>query len=354
MFRPRSARPSRAVVLAVTALTLSLPLAACGSSGAKTTATTASSWSQVLAAADTEGSLQLYSSSSPDTNTKLAAAFQQQYPKIKLNVLRVTTPESEQRADAEFNGHAKGADVIINTDEKWHQAKSSQEGYFLDITGPDVTTAPQILQYNARTALVTANPHGYAWNTTLVGPTLDWNSVTDPKYDGKIGIYDFCPSDENVLEFDLWSQLYGGDTFLQKLAAMHPKFYSNAVATAQDLGSGAIAVALPMTRSSYGNVPQIQMAYMPQGVSTIASPFFASIAGWATHPNAAEVFVNWLLTQGGQTAYAGQNKIAVAGTDVPGAELTLSQVTVVHSAQVEQSAIDDMRTKLEKTFSHNC
>lgn len=353
MSRPLAAAPSRKVVLAVVALTVSLSAAACNS-GNKANASVASSWSAVLSAANTEGSLQLYSSSSPDTNNKLAAAFQKAYPQIKVNVLRVTTPESEQRADAEFNGHAKGADVIINTDEKWHQAKSSQSGYFLPITGPDVTAAPQILQDNAQTALVTANPHGYAWNTTLAGQTLGWNDITDPKFDGKIGIYDFCPSDENVLEFYLWSQLYGGDAFLQKLAAMHPKFYSNAVATAQDLGSGAIAVGLPLTRSAYGDVPQIQMAYMPQGVSTIASPFFASIAGWAAHPNAAEVFVNWLLTQDGQAAYAGQNKIAVAGTNVPGAELTLSQVTVVHSAKYEQSTIDDFRTKLEQMFSHTC
>ena len=349
--RSLSSVPSRLFTLTAGAVLLTLTVTACGSSSISK-AKTASSWDSILTAANQEGSVELYSSSSPDTNSVVIAAFEQAYPKIKVNVLRVTTPESEQRADAEFNGHTKGADVIINTDEKWHHDKSTTKGYFQPLVGPDVTKAAGILQDSNETALVTANPHGYAWNTTLAGATLAFSDITDPKFTGKIGIYDFCPSDENVLEFYLWSQNYGGDAFLQKLAALKPRFYTNAVATAQALGSGEIAVGLPMTRSSYGTVPQIQMQYMP--TNTIASPFFAGVTGWAAHPNAAQVFVNWILTDAGQAPYAKQNKIAVAGTNVPGAQLTLSQVTVVHSATYSQSTIDDFRTKLEKMFSHNC
>ena len=100
-----------------------LLLAGCGSDENGAEAGPASgSWSDIVAAAEKEGKVTVYSGQGTKQLQDLAAKFQQKYPKIKVEIVRGVETDFIPKLEAEARTGKGIADIAAITDRAWMSA----------------------------------------------------------------------------------------------------------------------------------------------------------------------------------------------------------------------------------------
>ena len=146
------------------------------------------------------------------------------------------------------------------------------------------------------------------YNTTLVKPEEinSWDSLLDSKWKGKIVILD--PRSPGSGESN-WAFLLRikGEQFLAKLAAQEMMVGRNLRQLAEQVARGKSAVSIGVSYYTY--LPFIKNGLPVKPISNIKEGYYAgsgsgnlAVLKTPAHPNAAKVFVNWLLSKEGQTA----------------------------------------------------
>src|SRR5690606_2953806 len=91
---------------------------------------------------------------------------------------------------------------------------------------------------------------------------------------------------------------------------LEPRLYTTPSTIATDIASGEVAVG---AYSIKGTVEALAAKGAPVEFVTldpvISTPVTAAVVGWAAHPNAAQVFQNWLLSPDGQIALNGSGSL---------------------------------------------
>jgi iron(III) transport system substrate-binding protein len=294
---------------------LALLVGACG--GAESESTAASgSWNDVVAAAEQEGKVTIYSSQATDLLEDLVEKFEQEYPKINLEVVRGVETDFIPKVEAEARTGKGIADIFVLTDRNWLTANKDNfhapRGPAFD--APDYDRAENVLEnsYFVTNAAVLT----FAWNTERFGGKLqDYSDMIDPALaDGKIGI----PPANGASFVDFYQYLeenYGAD-FLERLAAQSPRVYPSALPMAEALGSGEIAAATfvqPQVDEQKAGAPVEWGLAQPSW----GARFHGALLESAPHPNAAQVLADFMITRDGQTAIARQNASVLP--DIPGA-----------------------------------
>jgi ABC-type Fe3+ transport system substrate-binding protein len=130
-----------------------------------------------------------------------------------------------------------------------------------------------------------------------------YDDLLNPKLKGKIGFLDpqYPGAGQGSWSF-LWSTK--GEEFLLKLAKQDPVVMANARQLAEALAKGKIALCIGCSRH---NVTPFIKAGLPVKLLPIAKEGDEATGGYAVgvlknapHPNAAKVFVNWILSKEGQ------------------------------------------------------
>jgi iron(III) transport system substrate-binding protein len=149
-----------------------------------------------------------------------------------------------------------------------------------------------------------------AWyNSTLVKPDeiASYDDLLDPKWKGKIAILDprTPGSGESTWAF-LWR--IKGEQFLTKLAAQDMLVGRNLRQLAESVARGKSALSIGVSYYTY--LPFVKSGLPVKPITTVKEGFYASsgsgniaLIKGAAHPNAAKVFVNWLLSKEGQTVF---------------------------------------------------
>ena len=315
--RGASRRGSIRMAATAAALGIALVAAACGGSETESNPTAVSgSWEDVVAAAEKEGKVTIYSGQGTDQLNELAAKFQEKYPKIKVEVVRGVETALAPKVEAEARTGKGVSDLFVTTDRNWIEAN---KGNFVAPRGPAFddpayNKAENVLANNA--FVVTAAVLTYAWNTErFKGKLTDYAGLIDPALsDGKIGI----PPIKGATFVDFYQYLeetYGAD-YLQKLSAQKPRLYPSALPMAEALSSGEISAATfvqPQVDEKEAGAP------VEWGVANPAwgARFQGTLVKSAPHPNAAQVLADFMITKEGQAAIA--RKAGSVLPDVPGA-----------------------------------
>jgi iron(III) transport system substrate-binding protein len=265
-------------------------------------------WDEVLAAAEAEGKVVLYSVMVPDVNDRLIAAFSERYPNIEIELLRVMANEVDSMLDAEESTGSDGADVVANVNYPWAVA-AAEAGRLAEFVGPEATgpnwagtdyLIDNQIQYSTFANL------GLAWNTDAFpegGPT-SFEDLLDPAYaGGQIGLTD--PVAPVVADFYATLQDLHGEDFLEQLAAQDPVFFPSAVPLEQALAAGEITVAgyatnQGITTAAAEGAP-VEFA-SPEGAWV--PPIMSYIPAWAARPNAAQVLIDFMASPEGQAILA--------------------------------------------------
>jgi iron(III) transport system substrate-binding protein len=147
------------------------------------------------------------------------------------------------------------------------------------------------------------------YNSTLVKPEEigSWDSLLDPKWKGKIAILD--PRSPGSGESS-WAFLLKikGEQFLTKLAAQEMMVGRNLRQLGEAVARGKSAISIGLSYYTY--MPFIKAGLPVRPLSGIKEGYYAATGSGnlailrnVPHPNASKVFVNWLLSKEGQSAF---------------------------------------------------
>ena len=335
---------NRRAPIAVVAL-MTAVLAACGDdsdAADDTTATTTTApdtettvaaderdaeWDAIVAAAEQEGQVTLYSSQGVDQLNAFEAAFEAEYPAIDLTQVRMTDNDSTARVDVE---HTTGlmADAWVINSQATMQAKADEGGWFVEPAGQSFEAEDYLDEYSHDGGYfeVGAAVLTFAWNTDAVaGGLADYEDLLDPELaGGRIATIDASVSPAAV-DFYLFLEENYGREFVEALAAQDPRLYPSALPIGEALGSGEVAAAafaLPPIAAQAAGAP-VDFAIADQAWGT---RFFGSILDGGPHPNAAQVLMDFMVSPAGQEAVqAGQGSVL---PDIPGTLTTNDRIRV--------------------------
>lgn len=325
-------------------------LAGCGSGGTATQpgALATGGWDSIVEAANQEGSLLVYSSATPAQIQRITQAFGQQYPDIAVEIATLTSSEQVTRLQQERDSNLAQADIAWNAQYNWF-TQEQQAGHFTDPQGPDAAANPQDLMLTASSRLLYALPIPLQWNAKSVpAPLTGYQDLLRSEFAGSLGLADITGG-ASLAGFYDWLVRTQGPDYLQKLAAQRPKFYiqpseaAQAVASAETVASGY--GSLPATKALVAQGAPIELRIPEPAFSTTT---YGAILNNAPHPNAAQVFFNWLQSTEGQQAIVGNGEVA-SPKDVDGAVAKIGSLTL-YRGELTKDQVTRITADFNKAF----
>lgn len=321
----------RIMAAAAPAAALALVLTGCGGGGAQNNASAAEptsvefeSLDDLVAAAEDEGSVRLYTSLLEPDLVKLLEGFEAKYD-VDIEDVRLGGSDAMNRFDSESAAKARTADVLVVNDTAYF-AGATEKGIVtpLEETGvlPLVPEFPEeMLLEEEGTAVLTVTNSGLAYNTDEVSEDevpKTWEELLDPRWTGKVLAVSPDASLANVLTWEVVSKGQGED-YLGQLAGQIGRNYPNLVPMHEALAAGEGAVALPAPEFFVAAQAAQGQPLAFQPLSPMYYPAQAlGVASAAEHPAAARLLVHYLLTEEGlDTITAGQGVFSPYDEGIP-------------------------------------
>jgi iron(III) transport system substrate-binding protein len=283
------------VLLGMTALT------ACGGSESEGPAEGADS---IADAAQDEGELVWYTSLPQTTVDAVLEGFTEETG-IQAESVVLSTSLLTARLASEKESNASTADVVTAADPAFFAEAQGNE-WFLPLEEGDVPALgdwPSDYLSEDAYALVNIQPAGITYNTDKVSEDQvdTWEELLDPSLKGEIFYCDpeIVPTWLAMLK-TLREEL--GEDYVAKLGEQELEFVDSLVPGAQTLAAGSGSVLIPSLASvskplTDEGAPLATVFPTP----TTGVEQFAGVLDDAPHPNAALVFIDYLLSEDGQT-----------------------------------------------------
>lgn len=336
---------------AAIALGIAATLTACGgqsSADAPRETSADPKWQAVLDAAYEEGELNLYNAASQQQNERMEAAWEARYPQIDLNITR-GGPELPSRVSSQIESGTPGADAFLWSDVSWFERNKSELAELSDVPSSE-GWSDDYWAIEGKAVVATRLPWSMiVWNTDKFPAGFDsYEDLLAPEVKGQLGSRSqVTASIAGYLDF---LETRFGEDYLTGLAAQKPKFYSSVVPLMQAVASGEVGV------SNVG-VPATVMYLKERGAPidyTYLTPGFSFEHGGAAlknseHPNAAVLFMNWFMSEEGQTAYNGDG-LGSAGREGIEGTLATNNDTLLDSTKYPPQEIAKWERKFHAWF----
>lgn len=273
----------------------------------------------VVEAAKREGRVVFYNNLQPNGIEPLFQKFRDAVPGIQTEHIRLGSNPLIERFQTEFAAGRDICDVLITfPDERVDEGVRA--GWAAEWTPPEAANfAPNLIRDNRLFTLQHAR-ECIIWNRNRVRPAdapKDWADLFDPKWRGRVGMNPPWRSVAIQQIVALWEDLGIGDA-AEKMKANEVRFFEGSGGIIQAVIRGDVQVAeltdLPLNPLLDEGAP-VGFVYPPSG--TTLSPGKAFVAARAPHPNAARVFLNWLMSKDGQTALQTFGGLPVTRSDAP-------------------------------------
>ncbi len=307
-------------VLAVASLT------ACGGGSGVQPASSGdfSDWDKVVKAAEDEGTVNFYTAFNENVVAQITDGFSKAFPKIKVVANRKTSSLLLQQFEGEQRGGVPGADVLTTSSPS--QIKDGcSKGTFAkvadDITADDENKWPKD-SFDGCAAITSTAFYQIWWNTEKLSENdrpKSWEDLLDPKFAGKKMIINSPAITNSYVWMMTVAKDKFGDDFLKKLGQQEPVWGESSEQAEQRVAAGEALVSLGGTKD--GGQALIDKGLPLDGFipdPCMGTERTAGVVANAPHPNAARVFMNWLMTPEGQAVAA--KGVASALKDVPGTE----------------------------------
>jgi len=302
--------------------------------------------SEILAAARQEGKVVIYNGSSPGLTDVVAKAFTDKYG-IAIERLDARPVEVRERIRTEQSAGRFVGDITISITETLklqnttgvlqpHGALPSLARVRDDLAG-EGTVLPFAM---VRWAILL--------NNRLVPPGQEprtWSDLLDPKWKGKILMDDPRTNGGGYFLFSATYKAFGRD-FHERLAAQKPVLSSNVSLNERRVVQGEYALYLPQVVPNLSRLKGLPIRAispeegLPYGVSG------AAMLTKAPHPNAARLFMEFLLSDEGQEAVATRGYGSVTGLVSKKLPPALSQLVQAPLLGTASSADADKMLKL--------
>jgi iron(III) transport system substrate-binding protein len=285
------------------------------------------------AAAEKEGRLIIYSSNQDAEMEAKLAAFEKKYPKIDADYIRLPSAQVFARFISEHAAGVTQADLLTTASTVIFQEKPE---LFVELGPRNVPvlaeTKPLMAAENSHYLIYQTDIQLVAYNSKLVSDKdvaehlKSWRDLADPRWKGQIALVDPRAS-TNQLSFMLGLRDLYGDGWFKGFMANKPEIVGTASAAVQQVAAGAYQLLVP-------SVPVHSAALRQQGAPIkLVTPADMNhapaqgtgVAVGAQHPNAALLFIDWLLSEEGQALQCRFGGIPAMPTKSPACATTLPE-----------------------------
>jgi len=306
-------------------------------------------WAAVVAAARQEGRVTVSGPPGDLIRRNLVDGFRKAYPGIDLEFTGGPAPELVAKLEAERRGGLYTVDVLIaGTSVQLTMMKplGAMDPMRRALILPEVTDPANWLDGRLEFAdnddtydfvFITMPTEVVAYDPRQVRPedVDELPKLLDPKWRGKIVISDPVVGGAGQALFRwLWAVLgpEKASEYIRALRAQAGAVDRDRRRMLEWIARGRYPI---MFNPDSTTLPQLRQEGLNIGTlpefkdyGTYVTPGFGSVSlvNEAPHPNAAKVFLNWLLTKDGQTAYSTALRQASRRLDVPRDHLSPDQV----------------------------
>ena len=222
---------------------------------------------------------------------------------IKVEFIRDVANKLSERIRSEHGAKQLKADVIITSDYK--VANDLDKAGIWDTYVPTSIEDKKELQHNGGKFVTFANvPVTFAYNTNNVAPEdapTSWKDLLDPENKGKIGIVQGTAGGSSIA-LNRFIQEEVDPGYWTSLAELDPTVYDSGGQRQEALARGELNVATAGTSAVNVAVTQdgAPIEYVVPDEGIVLFSFFAGKASTAVNSEAAEVYLNYALSQRGQ------------------------------------------------------
>src|SRR5262245_55981585 len=255
---------------------------------------------ELIDAAKKEGTMVYYTANFTEVEQETIKAFNKRFPFIKIELVRAPGGQLITRVKTEAAAGKLAADVVDHSDRALMQGLTD---LFQDYTPPnaaeylpDVLISPKLWP---RVTLVWS----IAYNKALVkNPPKTWMDLTKAEYGNRqIGQVFVLSGGTNWTRAMFERQVLGED-YWKKQAATNPVLYPSGAPASDALVRGEISIAPLLYNIVYPKKRDgapLEIFFPPEGAPV--NPYASGVPKTATHPNAGKLFLNWCLSEEGQT-----------------------------------------------------
>src|SRR3990172_7143088 len=264
-----------------------------------------SEWQKVVEAAKGEGKVVLYSAlvGAPSTS-RITEAFEAKYG-IPVETLEARASELLERVRTEQASGRSLGDVSYNgstaTERQMHDSVFVPHG---GLSSASRLVAPFTSDGTRVPAFVIH--FGILVNTELVKPADEpksWNDLLLPRWKGQILADDVHPVGSGSLFFQA---TYGklGREFHEKLAAQDPSFTRDPRGSQRRVARGEYPIFLPSSLAAMKELEGLPLKTVVPSEGAVYVLYQTAVFKNAPHPNAARLFMDFLLGDEAQSIYA--------------------------------------------------
>jgi iron(III) transport system substrate-binding protein len=296
-----------------------------------------SAYADTVSAARGEGKVVVYSTTDAGTAAGLIRDFESMYPGVKVEYHDLNSAELHNRYLAETGGSRPSADVLWSSAMDL-QIKLVADGKAMSYASPEIKSLPAWSVWKNEAYGTTYEPIAIVYNKRLLTGDEVPQSHADmvrvftqkaDKVKGKVTTYDIEKSGVGFMLITQDSQYNPAFwDFVKALGAVGPRFQSSSGTMMERISSGENLLGFNIF-SSYALLrakkdPSIGIVY-PKDYTTVMSRVMFAAKG-AKNPNAAKLWLDYILSKRGQTIVANQAELGSIRADVEG-DQTLAGLT---------------------------
>lgn len=274
---------------------------------------------EIIEGAKKEGEVIWYGGGSSEIDETLGKNFSKKYPFLQAKKFRIQSQRLLIRFEAESKAGKHVADIVRTTD--WYIDIFKKKGLLLKYESPERKFFPNELKdpdghYTALYKFL----HALAYNTRLVRKQdlpRSYDDLLDPKWKDNLGVEDAAYVwFVNLLKIKGEAQ---GIEYMKKLARQNVSLRSGTTFLANLVATGEIPLVLDLY--AY-NVERLKQKGAPIDWHVLEPAIVHTVVGGinknAPHPNAAKLFMDYLLSEEGQKTYLSESlEPARTGIDAP-------------------------------------
>lgn len=260
---------------------------------------------ELIEAAKKEGKVVYYTADFIETEQEVIKEFNKRFPFVRVELVRAPGGQLITRIRTEAAANKLLADVVNHSDVG---LMVGIEDLFQDYAPPNAKDYREDFLVSPKLWPRAALGWSISYNTELVkNPPKSWMDLTKPEYGNKQIGQVIAPSGGTTWTRVMFEREVLGEDYHKKQAATNPVLYPSGAPTSDAVVRGEVSIAPLLYNIIYikkRDGAPVEAFFPPEGVPV--NPYAAGVTKASANPNAAKLFLNWLLSEEAQAFMIGQ------------------------------------------------